>query len=173
MKIRIFTNLKNGVYHARIHTEDWSENDRALMRKYSEPEINLGGSFNYSDVQNWGDWSGAFDPSAAIKSTKKSTGSSELTFTDTGFKLDDNYARIMTESPFTQKFDIRNFELDDAAYEDADRWAQGTAYTWTRIIRDRIFQAVYNLRYNSEVFNSKEEIFDFSSYNNDGGIVHE
>ena len=175
MKIRIFTSLKNGVYHARIHTEDWSENDRELMKKYSEPEINLGGYFNYEDVQNFNEW-----PENNIgndaKTNNISETKSEISITERGFRLDDNYARIMTESPFTQKFDIRNIlELVAGDYEEARLFTQEMVYMWTRIIRDRIFQAVADLKNNSGVFNSKEEIFDFSQYtgnnNNNGGEI--
>lgn len=171
MKIRIFTSLKNGVYHARIHTEDWSENDRELMKKYGEPEINLGGFFSYSDVQDWGSWNN--NSGGDAKNKKLSGKKSEVSFTDDGFRLDDNYARIMTESPFTQKFDIRNIlELVNSDYAEAQFLTQEMIYVWTRIIRDRIFQAVADLKNNSGVFNSKEEIFDFSQYsggNNNGG----
>ena len=168
MKVRIFTSLKNGVYHARIHTEDWSENERELMKKYSEPEINLGGYFNYSDVKSWEEWG---NNSGIIDETNKLSGmKSEISLTGDGFKLDDNYARIMTESPFTQKFDTRNFiDLVDGNYEDVQQYTQKMVYTWTRIIRDRIFNAVADLKYNSGVFNSKEEIFDFTQYNDNNG----
>lgn len=176
MKIRIFTSLKNGVYHARIHTEDWSENARELMKKYGEPEINLGGFFNYSDIQDW-DWNNN-NSGGDAKNKKLSGKKSEVSFTDDGFRLDDNYARIMTESPFTKKFDIRNMlESVDGDYESARIVTQNMTYMWTRIIRDRIFQAVTDLKNNSGVFNSKEEIFDFSQYNgnnnNGGEIVNE
>lgn len=172
MKVRIFTSLKNGVYHARIQTEDWSENDRELMKKYGEPEINLGGNFNWDDITNWDEWPNNGTNEKNRKNLLSNT-KSEISMTAEGFKLDDNYARIMTESPFTQKFDIRSFADISADYDsDANGLAQESVYMWTRIIRDRIFESVYDLRNNNGLFNRKEEIFDFSSYNgsdNNGG----
>ena len=43
MKARTFKTLENGVCRVSIRTEDWSEADRKLMEKFSEPEIDLGG----------------------------------------------------------------------------------------------------------------------------------
>lgn len=48
MKARTFKVLENGVYKVSIYTEDWSENDIGLMIKYSEPEIDAGGTFTGS-----------------------------------------------------------------------------------------------------------------------------
>lgn len=173
MKVRIFTSLKNGVYHARLQTEDWSENERELMKKYSEPEINLGGYFNYDDIKNWFEWN---NNSGSVEISKKTLNNkSEIAFTDNGFKLDDNYARVMTESPFTQKFDLRDVVGLVADEHEAQILTEQLVYMWTRIVRDRIFKVVTELKYNIGAFNSKEEIFDLSSYNvedtNDGETV--
>lgn len=84
MKIRIIKKLVDSVFNVRIQTEDWSEHDRMLMVKHGEPEINLGGTFR----------------------AEPDTCSEESQF---DFILDDVYARVMTESPFTQKFDTRDF----------------------------------------------------------------
>ena len=45
MKIRTFKKLVDGVYQVSMYTEAWSELDRQLMAKFSEPEIDLGGDF--------------------------------------------------------------------------------------------------------------------------------
>lgn len=45
MKIRIFSTVDNDVYKVTMYTEDWSEGDLKLMQLFSEPEIDLGGSF--------------------------------------------------------------------------------------------------------------------------------
>ena len=49
MTTRIFSKLDAGVYRVAIHTEDWSELDRGLMTRYSEPTIDLGGDFVSDD----------------------------------------------------------------------------------------------------------------------------
>lgn len=48
MKIRKFYTVDNGVYKAALRTEDWSQADLQLIRKFGEPEIDLGGSFSGS-----------------------------------------------------------------------------------------------------------------------------
>lgn len=45
MKIRTFKFIDNNVYRGRIYTEDWSQNEKAGIHKFSDPEINLGGTF--------------------------------------------------------------------------------------------------------------------------------
>lgn len=47
MKIRIFSDMVNGVYRITLLTEDWSQGDVELMVQYGEPEVNVGGSFEY------------------------------------------------------------------------------------------------------------------------------
>jgi hypothetical protein len=81
MKMRIFTQLEDGVYNVIIHTEDWSQRDIQLMEKYGEPEIDVGGSFD-------GDGS---------------SGSAT-------FDLDSKLYGVKTASPFSQGFDARDYE---------------------------------------------------------------
>ena len=45
MNIRTFFTLANDVYKISVYTEDWSEGDTRLMKKFGEPQIDLGGSF--------------------------------------------------------------------------------------------------------------------------------
>jgi len=45
MKVRTFKVLNNDIYQVSMYTEEWSQLDLELMVKYSEPEIDLGGSF--------------------------------------------------------------------------------------------------------------------------------
>lgn len=111
MNIRTFYNLTNDVYQVSIYTQDWSEGDRELMKKFGEPQINVGGSF------------------------------SNPTFT-----LPDSLKNIMSESPFAQRFDLR----DAADAKDrANRWATDMATT--------ISDAVTTLRNNSDSY-TKETV---------------
>ena len=119
MKIRIFKKLVDGVFDVRIQTEDWSENDRSLMVKYGEPEIDLGGLFT------------------------DESGEEPVSYT-----LDDVHARILTESPFTRKFDSR--DLGSVAN------AKAIAGVWSSTIEDRIADAVMALRANADTFNTEE-----------------
>ncbi len=42
MKIRVFSNMCNGVYRIVMNTEDWSCGDIELMAQYGEPQIDVG-----------------------------------------------------------------------------------------------------------------------------------
>jgi hypothetical protein len=75
--------LHDGVYKISVKTENWSEQDQALMTKYGEPEIDLGGTFLDADVSDTSD-------------------------ADT-FTLSSNLVLIMSESPFTQSFDSDDY----------------------------------------------------------------
>ena len=97
MKIRIFKKMENGVFAIRIHTEDWSENDRGLMKKYGEPSINLGGSSDSSSSSSSSD--------------------------EPEFQFDDVYVRIMTESPFVRRFDSRDYGSANSARETGNLWS--------------------------------------------------
>ena len=123
MKIRIFKKLQNGVFIVRIQTEDWSENDRNLMIKYGEPEINLGGTFV---------------PDA---SSSDSASSEEI-------DLPTMYARVMTESPFIQRFDAR----DCGSIAEA----RSVAQQWASLIEERIAEVVSELRSKNDVFTTEE-----------------
>jgi hypothetical protein len=50
MKLRTFKTLDNDIYQATLYTQDWSEADRALMVKFGEPEIDLGGTFDSGET---------------------------------------------------------------------------------------------------------------------------
>ena len=123
MKIRIFKKLQNGVFDVRIQTEDWSENDKNLMVRYGEPEISLGGTFV---------------PEA---SPSDSSSREELEFPTV-------YARVMTESPFTQKFDARDCGSVSAARSVAQQWAS--------LIEERIAEVVSELRSKNDSFTTEE-----------------
>lgn len=114
MKIRTFSKLDNGVYQVSINTEDWSEGDRALMLKYGEPSIDLGGDFF-----------------------------GEVPYQE--FTLSANLVLIMSESPFTQRFDSRD-------YADADERAE----LWKTTIIDVITQAIIDLRAQEDTFTREE-----------------
>jgi len=45
MKISTNKKIENGVYIAAIAVTDFSENDRKLISKFGEPELELGGHF--------------------------------------------------------------------------------------------------------------------------------
>jgi hypothetical protein len=131
MKIRIFKRIVDGVFDVRIQTEDWSQHDIDLMVKYGEPEINLGGEIAYVPVNVEG---------------SSSSGGTETVL------LDDNYARIMTESPFTYKFDSRDYDGVDNARQIASAWASE--------IEARIADKVRMLRDKDTFFNT-EEIMEY------------
>lgn len=133
MKIRVFKKLVDNVFHVRVQTEDWSENDVSLMVKYGEPEINLGGSITYTP-------------------TCSSDSGSDSDPSDVTIKLDDVYVRIMTESPFTHKFDVRDFNCV------AD--AQTVASVWTSGLERTIISKVSDLRSKAEFF-ATEEITEY------------
>ena len=121
MKIRIFKKLDNGVFHVRIQTEDWSERDRDLMKKYGEPEINLGGVIVIDE-------SSSSDPCP--------------------HELDDAYARVMTESPFTHRFDSRDFG--------SVQCAKHAACEWAATVEERISASVTFLRSRGDEFTTEE-----------------
>lgn len=116
MKIRTFYMLVNDVYSISAYTEDWSEGDRALMEKYGEPQIDLGGTFG--------------------------TGPTE-------FELPNRLASILSNSPFTQSFDARDYSTTPDAEERADIWAAAVA--------DRLTASVTTLRTNSDGY-SRETV---------------
>jgi hypothetical protein len=117
MKMRIFTQLEDGVYNVVIHTEDWSQRDIQLMEKYGEPEIDVGGTFD-------GDGSSGSET----------------------FELGSKLYGVKTASPFSQGFDSRDY--DDAG---------ARALVWETEIRQRITEAVLELRENEDDF-TKEEV---------------
>lgn len=116
MNIRIFSKLEGGIYQITIKTEDWSENDKLLMQRFGEPTIELGGAFTSDTVPY-------------------------LEFT-----LAAGSARIMSESPFTARFDYR----DNTDAEDR-------ANLWKTEVTSRITDAVAELRANEDAF-TKEEV---------------
>lgn len=46
MKIRTFRFIDNGVYSAKLYSEDWSQFDKSCVHKFGDPEVDLGGTFN-------------------------------------------------------------------------------------------------------------------------------
>ena len=116
MTTRIFTKLDAGVYRVAIHTEDWSELDRGLMTRYSEPTIDLGGAFTSGDGY-------------------------------TEFELGNRLVRIMSESPFTQGFDSRD-------YDDAETRAE----TWKTTVFGRLQAAIQELRDRADTFTREEVV---------------
>ena len=135
MKIRILKKLIDGVFDVRVQTEDWSENDVRLMVKYGEPEINLGGTFTLpppNDGSSSSSGSSSYEPIVA--------------------DLDDCYARIMSESPFTYKFDSRDYDGVDNARMLASMWALE--------MEARIVEKVRGLR-DKDSFFTTEEIMEY------------
>lgn len=47
MKIRIFRDMDNAVYRILVATEDWSQGDIGLMKRFGEPEVDVGGEIQY------------------------------------------------------------------------------------------------------------------------------
>lgn len=78
MKIRIFSDMCDGVYRIVFNTEDWSQGDVELMAQFGEPEINVGG-----DVIDDGSSSSAL-------------------------YLGDEYVRILHGFPYSRGFDSRD-----------------------------------------------------------------
>ena len=128
MKIRVIKKLVDSTFEVRIQTEDWSELDRDLMVKLGEPEINLGGVVSYMPA----------DHAEALDTPSNSS----VTY-------DDVYVRIMTESPFTRKFDARDFDgsIDNAA---------SAAASWIFMIESRIVEKVRYLREHDKFFTTEE-----------------
>lgn len=136
MKIRIFKRIVDSVFDVRIQTEDWGQHDIDLMVKYGEPEINIGGEIEYVPVNAVADGS---------SSSSSSGGTATLL-------LDDNYARIMTESPFTYKFDSRDYGSMDNARQ--------IAFAWASTMESRIVDKVRALR-DRDSFLATEEIMEY------------
>jgi hypothetical protein len=114
MNIRVFKKLDNGVYQISVHTTDWSESDKALMVKYGEPTIDLGGSFV-----------------------------GETPYLE--YVLSTKLVLIMSESPFTQRFDSRDaIDADDRAT------------LWKTTIVERITYELLNLRAHDDTFTGEE-----------------
>jgi len=126
MKIRIIKKLVGSVFDVRVYTEDWSENDRELMIKYGEPEINIGGVIVYTKEGS---------PDAVT------------------VEFDSAYERIMTESPFTRKFDARD-------YNDSIDEAKAVAVAWANHIESIIIASVRDLR-EKDTFFTTEEITEY------------
>lgn len=131
MKIRTFKQLKDGVFHVRIQTEDWSEHDYELMVKFGEPEINLGGTYY-----------------VILRGDSSSSGGDSRVESS----MDDIYARIKTESPFTRKFDSRDYNND---VNTAKIFADG----WATYIVEQIWDKVQGLR-DRDMFLATEEIVE-------------
>jgi hypothetical protein len=132
MKIRILKKLIDGVFDVRIQTEDWSENDVRLMVKYGEPEVNLGGVL-------------VIPPTADASSPGSSDEPTEV-------ELDVCYARVMSESPFTYKFDSRDYGGIDGARTVASAWAS--------MIESRLVDQIRILR-DKDSFFTTEEIMEY------------
>ena len=128
MLIRIFRKLESGVINVRIQTEDWSEIERGNMVKLGEPKINLGGTIfpAYGSTKDY-----------ASRRWSSSLSGEEQDSSEEPVKLDDMYVRVMSESPFTRKFDIRDYGMERA---------YGLANGWVDTIVDRIRSAVEDLR---------------------------
>lgn len=139
MKIRIFKRIVDGVFDVRIQTEDWSQHDIDLMVKYGEPEVNLGGRLEYMPDE----------ASMASASSASSSGSPEEPVV---VDLDDCYVRVMTESPFTYKFDSRDYGGIDNA--------KALASLWAAQVEDRIVEKVRGLR-EKDSFIATEEIMEY------------
>lgn len=136
MKIRILKRLVNGVFEVLVRTEDWSSNDVLLMKRHGEPEINLGCVIPLEDSSS---------NSFTDYSSSSSSSTAELV-------IDDDYVRIMTESPYIHRFDSR--DLGGVAK------AKETGNKWCAIIEDRIVEAVKGLRENDKFFNT-ESIMEY------------
>lgn len=95
MKIRVFRDMFNSVYRIVIDTEDWSEGDVELMERYGEPEVNVGGTVEYT---HGGD--------------RKSK--------DFG----NEFARVMGGFPYTRGFDSRDYGSCDEAVSAGIAWKE-------------------------------------------------
>ena len=116
MTTRIYSKLDAGVYRVAIHTQDWSELDRGLMTRYSEPTIDLGGAFTSTDGY-------------------------------TEFELSNRIVRIMSESPFTQGFDARDYGN-----------AEAMAEVWKTTVFERLQAAIQELRARADTFTREEVV---------------
>ena len=93
MKMRIFSNMCNGVYRIVINTEDWSEGDIELMAQYGEPLVNVGGEISGG---------------AGVKSESRVFG--------------DEYIRILHGFPYARGFDSRDYGTADDAMMIGNLW---------------------------------------------------
>lgn len=119
LKIKRF--IQNDIWKITftLDIDSLSEDDKARMQKYGEPEINVGGTVVYY-------------PSATPE-------------TEASFELPDKYIKVRSESPYTQSFDSKSpdFSIDTeikaiayqskyvAAYEEAFTALRAEADTFT------------------------------------------
>lgn len=107
MKIRVYKLLTDGVYKAKVVTEDWSELDIDLMEQFGEPEIDVSGTFDGTQDQALPD----------------------ITFQLSGARL----VRVKSDSPLIESFDIRDYA--DAA-DRATLWAATIVSRITEAVTD-------------------------------------
>lgn len=112
MKIRIFSNMCNGVYRIVINTEDWSQGDIELMAQYGEPEINVGG-----DVSRYG----------------SDSSSSE--------RYGNEWVRVLHGFPYARGFDSRDYDGSyEHAVNEGNMWKDtvvGRIEDSLRVLREK------------------------------------
>lgn len=105
MKIRVFSNMDNGVYRVVIGAEDWSEGDVLLMEQFGEPEVDVGGTVSY-------EFSGE-------------TRSKEL-----GSEL----VRVLHGFPYARGFDSRDYESVEEAVAAGKAWKETVVKSITDVV---------------------------------------
>lgn len=93
MKKRVFLEMDNAVYRVAILTEDWSEGDLSLMDQYGEPEVNVGGEFEY-----------LFEGETKVKT------------------LGDDFVRVLHGFPLSRGFDSRDYSSSAEAIAVGNAW---------------------------------------------------
>jgi hypothetical protein len=89
--LKIKRSIENDIWRINfsLDTVTLSEYDKELMRKFGEPQINIGGTYDSESVNAW------------------------------SYTLEDKYLRIRTDLPFTQEFDSKSPDYADYTQEKA------------------------------------------------------
>lgn len=105
MKIRVFSNMDNGVYRVVIGAEDWSEGDVLLMEQFGEPELDVGGTVSYE-----------FNGETRSK--------------DLGSEL----VRVLHGLPYARGFDSRDYESVGEAVSAGRAWKEAVVKSVTDVV---------------------------------------
>ena len=105
MKIRVFSNMDNGVYRVVIGAEDWSEGDVLLMEQFGEPEVDVGGTVSYE-----------FNGETRSK------------------ELGSELVRVLHGFPYARGFDSRDYESVEEAVAAGKAWKETVVKSVTDVV---------------------------------------
>lgn len=105
MKIRVFSNMDNGVYRVVIGAEDWSEGDVLLMEQFGEPEVDVGGTVSYE-----------FNGETRSK------------------ELGSELVRVLHGFPYARGFDSRDYESVEEAVAAGKAWKETVVKSITDVV---------------------------------------